>query len=232
MRFPMQTFGVDPALLPADDAGAASAVPVSPRAGGPPAGAGAGDGAGGAGGGGGGGGGGPDNLGGSAAAPVFAETLPADIRGDAAFRDIKDLGGLAKSYLHASKLIGRDPKSVLALPGADDQKAWGEVYDRLGRPPAPDKYQLKAPTLPEGMSVNETLQKNFVAKAWELGFTDKQVGALYDWWNGQGVDAHKSRNRARGPRPRHQCRDAQKRIRRGLRSEDRFGASRAGALRR
>jgi hypothetical protein len=179
MRFPI-SLGAVPLHLPADDAGAAPAPSPSPGGGAPATGGTPV------------GGGGGTPSGGNGSTPVFAETLPEDIRGDAAFRDIKDLGSLAKSYLHAQKLIGRDPKSVLALPGAEDQKGWAEIYDRLGRPPAPDKYQLKAPQLPEGLTVNENLQKNYASKAWELGLTEKQVAGLYEWWNGQGVDAHKA----------------------------------------
>lgn len=122
---------------------------------------------------------------GAAAPPVvaFAEQLPADIRGEAVFRDIKDLDGLAKGYLHAQKLIGRDPKSVLPIPAADDQAAWSEVYAKLGRPEAPEKYAFPDVKLPEGLAIDQTLQTGFAKVAHDLGLSQAQAEKLYGWYN-------------------------------------------------
>ena len=119
-----------------------------------------------------------------AAKPVaFAETLPADIRGEASFRDIKDLDGLARSYLNAAKMVGLDKSRLVAIPGPDDKDGWDKVYAAIGRPEAADKYQFKAPTLPEGLKVDEKLQTAFAGKAHELGITQRQAAGLYEWWN-------------------------------------------------
>ncbi len=125
-------------------------------------------------------------AGASTAAPVaFAESLPEDIRGEAVFRDIKDLGSLAKGYLHAQRLIGHDPKNLLVMPAPDDADAWNGVYARLGRPEKPDGYQLAA--APEGVQPDEALRGTFLAKAHEAGLSNKQADALYSWWNGEAA---------------------------------------------
>jgi hypothetical protein len=116
---------------------------------------------------------------------AFAEQLPEDIRGEAAFRDIKDLGSLAKGYLHAQRMIGRDPSTVLALPGADDAEGWNGVFAKLGRPESPDKYALPEVKLPDGVAIDEGLKKGFLDKAHAAGLSDKQAGALYAWYNQQ-----------------------------------------------
>lgn len=124
-------------------------------------------------------------------APVaFAETLPADIRGEALFKDIKDLEGLSRSYVHAAKMVGLDKASLIALPTTDDEKAWGDVYTRLGRPEAADKYELSKPELPEGFAVNETLQKGFLEEAHKIGLNGKQADALFKWWNKTAAGEH------------------------------------------
>ena len=128
------------------------------------------------------GGGGGANTG--VSSPLaFAETLPEEIRGEAAFRDIKDLGGLAKSYLNATKMIGARPEDVIRLPAADDADGWAAVHARLGRPEAPDKYALTPPKLPDGLTVDDALQGKFAEIAHQAGLTTKQASALYDWYN-------------------------------------------------
>lgn len=125
----------------------------------------------------------PVNAGGGT--PAFAETLPEDIRGEAAFRDIKDLPGLAKSYFNATKLIGARPEDVIRLPtNPDDAEAWSAVHARLGRPESPDKYGFTPPKLPEGVAIDEKLQTGFAGMAHKAGLTTKQASALYDWYNG------------------------------------------------
>lgn len=163
-------------------------------AGGAAAGAGAGGAAGGAGAGAGAGqgaapGGGQGGAGG-AAPVVFADTLPEDIRNEAAFKDIKDLPGLAKGYLHAQRLIGRDPNSVVALPGPEDEAGWNGVYDRLGRPAAPDKYTLGEVKLPEGLQQDERLRTQFLTNAHKVGLNNKQADALYQWYQAEVITAH------------------------------------------
>lgn len=118
------------------------------------------------------------------APPVFAETLPEDIRGDAAFRDIKDLDGLARGYVGQAKLIGIPRDRLLALPAdpADDA-AMAPVYDRLGRPEKADAYQFKTDALPEGVTIDEPTVGWFRDTAHKLGLSQRQAGALFEAWN-------------------------------------------------
>lgn len=119
---------------------------------------------------------------GSAQVP-FAETLPEDIRGEAVFRDIKDLAGLARSYHSAAKMIGGRPQDLIKVPGPDDAEGHAVVWEKLGRPADAKGYELPDPKLPEGVAVDTALRDGFAGKAHELGLTKKQAGALYDWWN-------------------------------------------------
>jgi hypothetical protein len=132
----------------------------------------------------GGAGGGTAGTAAAAPPPAFAESLPEDIRGEAVFKDIKDLGALAKGYVHAQRLIGADPSTVLRLPGADaDQAAWDGVYAKLGRPEAADKYAFSDVKLPEGLAVDDGLKTGFQKVAHQAGLNMKQADALYQWWN-------------------------------------------------
>ena len=107
----------------------------------------------------------------------WKEIVPEDIRNDASLKDIKDITSLAKGYVNSQKLIG----SKLSIPGENDEAAWNTVYDKLGRPEAADKYQVKRPEIPEGMAYNEDLEKQFLPVAHKLGLNNKQVNALVAW---------------------------------------------------
>lgn len=151
----------------ADDAGA----------GGGGAGAGGGSGAQGAGAGGAAGGANGGAAGGDPASD-FLKSIPEDLRADSAFKDIKDVASLAKSYVHAQRMIGYDK---VAIPG---EKATPEevaaFYTKLGRPEKPEGYGIKDP---EGVKINAELKTGFLAKAHELGLSTKQAQGLFGWYN-------------------------------------------------
>jgi len=131
---------------------------------------------------------------------AFADSLPEDIRGDAVFRDIKDLGSLAKGYKNAQQLIGKigaNPDSVVAIPAADDAEAWKAFHNKLGRPETADKYALPDVKLPEGMAIDEKLRTNFTTRAHDLGLSTKQAAGLYEWWNSEMGGQHTAGSQAR-----------------------------------
>lgn len=90
-----------------------------------------------------------------------------------------DAATLAKSYVHAQSLVGKD-KIVLPEEGNDEQ--WAEVYDRLGRPESPDAYELPRPEVPEGVNVeyNEDTEKHFREVVHGLGLNSTQAKKAYE----------------------------------------------------
>lgn len=81
---------------------------------------------------------------------------------------------VVSSYLNLEKLLGADKAGnaiVLPKEGAD-AKEWNAVFDRLGRPGAPDGYKIEAPEQMKDL-VAPTL-----AKYHELGLTKSQGEAL------------------------------------------------------
>lgn len=142
---------------------------------------------GGAGGSGGGAGAGGD--GGTPPPPAdFLTQIPEEIRGEAYFKDIKDIGGLATRAFHQAKLIGVPPEQVIRLAGPDDKAGWDGIWNRLGRPEAADKYQLGDPAkVPDGLTIVPEVKTAFAQKAHELGLSQKQADALYQWQNSQRI---------------------------------------------
>lgn len=83
-------------------------------------------------------------------------------------------------HRNAEKIIGAPAEQVIKLPKDDSPEAWGQVYDRLGRPKTADDYEIPLPQ----QGANEEFAKGFKAKAHEIGLTAKQAKALAEWNNG------------------------------------------------
>lgn len=112
---------------------------------------------------------------------AFINLLPDDLKTDGSLAGFNDVAALAKSYVHARKLIGADASQVLKLPKDDNEESWGAVYSKLGRPEAADKYDAsqfkdKLKNAEELSAWNEIFYKS--------GMTQKQyqavVGAFLD----------------------------------------------------
>src|SRR5947209_19762841 len=63
---------------------------------------------------------------------------------DPSLASIKDVGALAKGYIEGQKFVG----GSIRLPNdkmkpEETEKAWNDIYGKLGRPESADKYDLK-----------------------------------------------------------------------------------------
>jgi hypothetical protein len=104
------------------------------------------------------------------AAPVgFLDSLPDDLRMEPSLRNFTDPASLAKSYVHAQRMIGADK---IPLPGksATDED-WANVWTKLGRPQAPSEYEIKF----ENPVFAENEMEGFRKSAFEAGLNNRQV---------------------------------------------------------
>ena len=69
---------------------------------------------------------------------TWKDSLPDDIKNDPSLQSFKDVDGLAKSYIHAQKMVGSEKVAVPRDDWADSD--WSGHYDALGRPSSPDGY--------------------------------------------------------------------------------------------
>lgn len=130
----------------------------------------------------------------SAQTASWRDQIPEDLRTHPTLRDIKDLGGLAKSYIHAQQMIGVDK-----LPKPKDdwtKEQYDQFYNNLGRPPTPDKYQVPEYKLPEGFPKNDEEVKKFMGVFHEAGLTQKQAQAIMDNWMAHNVELFNKSNQA------------------------------------
>jgi hypothetical protein len=104
------------------------------------------------------------------AAPVgFLDSLPDDLRMEPSLRNFTDPASLAKSYVHAQRMIGADK---IPLPGksATDED-WANVWAKLGRPQAPSEYDVKF----DGIPFADSEIEGFRQSAFEAGLNNRQV---------------------------------------------------------
>ena len=105
-------------------------------------------------------------------------SLSDEIRADKSLENIKDIEGLAKSYVHAQKLVGADKIPVPNKFATD--KDWDAVYQKLGRPENPSGYKYD---LPEDQSINQEALKNFSDQAHKLGLLPGQANGVVKFYN-------------------------------------------------
>lgn len=105
----------------------------------------------------------------------WKEMLPEDIRHELSLDTVRDLPGLAKQFVHAQKMIG---KNKITLPGEHATDSEVDAFHRaLGRPETPDDYQLNVPDEIKG-EFDENLLGQAKKMAHQLGLPQKAFDAL------------------------------------------------------
>jgi len=104
--------------------------------------------------------------------------LSDEIRADKSLENIKDIEGLAKSYVHAQKLVGSDKIPVPNKFATD--KDWDAVYEKLGRPADATGYKYD---LPEDKNLDAEALNNFSTQAHKLGLLPGQANGVVQFYN-------------------------------------------------
>ena len=105
-------------------------------------------------------------------------SLSEEIRSHKSLENIKDIEGLAKSYVHAQKMVGSDKIPVPNKYATD--KDWDAVYEKLGRPKSADGYKYD---LPQDKQVDEASLKEFSNQAHKLGLLPTQANGVVKFYN-------------------------------------------------
>jgi len=104
----------------------------------------------------------------------WRSTLPDELKNDATLQNFKDIESLAKTVVHQQKVLG----SRIPLPKSEQE--YNELYNKLGRPEDPNKYEIKISQDYEQYFKKENLDE-FKNVAHKIGLNNQQVNALIDY---------------------------------------------------
>ena len=123
-------------------------------------------------------------------AKTWKEAISEEFRNDPNIEKFTEIDALAKSYINATQMIGKDKVAVPNKNSTEDQ--WNEVYDKLGRPESADKYSLNAKS--EVVPIDEQAIKQFAENAHQLGLNNKQAQGILEFYknNMEGM-AHQAK---------------------------------------
>jgi hypothetical protein len=108
----------------------------------------------------------------------WKESLSDELRADKSLENIKDIEGLAKSYVHAQKLVGADK---IPVPNKfATEKDWDAVYEKLGRPATPGEYKYD---LAEDHNFDAEALNSFSNQAHKLGLLPGQANGVVKFYN-------------------------------------------------
>lgn len=105
----------------------------------------------------------------------FLTMIPEDIREHPSFGPIKDVENLARSYVNAQRLIGSEKIPMPVNPTDEDLD---NIYNRLGRPEAPEGYEIKA----DGNVITEDVAQQYADIAHQLRLTPQQAQGVLEYY--------------------------------------------------
>lgn len=103
------------------------------------------------------------------------DSAPDEVKGYIQNKGWDDPIKAVTSYQELEKFRGASEDQLLKLPKEDNPEEWAKIYNRLGRPESPDKYEV---ALPEDASIDKGRLDIYAKIAHESGITQKQFEAL------------------------------------------------------
>lgn len=115
----------------------------------------------------------------------WKDLLDDDIKTDPSLTAIKDPKMLAKSYVETKRMVGADK---ILLPNKNSTEAdWDQIFTKLGKPDAPDKYELK---FEDGVPVSDDFTKNLKESMFKAGLNQNQAAKVAEFWQNQVKSSH------------------------------------------
>ena len=104
----------------------------------------------------------------------WKSTLPEDLKNDPTLSNFKDVESLAKTVVHQQKVLG----NRIPIPKTDEERM--EVYNKLGRPEAADKYEVNVPEDYSAFFTQDQISQ-FKNVAHQMGLNQQQVEGLVNY---------------------------------------------------
>jgi len=109
----------------------------------------------------------------------FLKDIDPDLKQSKSLASFKNMNDLAKSYVHAQKMIGKNKMVVPSKNSSPEE--WREAFNKLGLPNELDKYEVQRK---ENSLVDDDFFENFKKTAHEAGILPQQTQKLYEMYEG------------------------------------------------
>ena len=107
----------------------------------------------------------------------LVQSLPDDLRGSPELAKAPDFATLVKNHVNAQALLGRKGVLLPAKGPESDPDGWAAVWDAVGRPPAPDKYELPAES-----GLEPDFETEVRGLFHQLGVSQRQAASFVEWY--------------------------------------------------
>lgn len=119
----------------------------------------------------------------------WKEALPEEFRNDPAMKPITDLQSMAKSYLHAQKMIGKDKAVIPGKHATEDD--WKMFWQQVGHPSNIQDYKLE---LPNDAGFDEGFITQLREQAFNIGILPNQMNKFLNWYSSANKTAVQKMN--------------------------------------
>lgn len=108
----------------------------------------------------------------------WRSSLPQEIRGEESLKNMLTVEAMAKSFVHAQKMIGAEK---VPLPGKHASESdWQQFFQKVGLPETVDKYEVTPPK--DAKFVDESLIKDLKPVAHKLGILPRQLSEVLNFY--------------------------------------------------
>lgn len=101
----------------------------------------------------------------------WKDGLPEDLRNEPSLAGVKNLTTLAKSYVNAQKMVGKNKISIPGENATDDER--NAFFTALGRPATANDYKHDKVEIPEGYQLDDAQVAAFRETAFNIGLSQE-----------------------------------------------------------
>jgi len=124
----------------------------------------------------------------------WKDTLDEDIRGETCLNTVNNISTMAKQFVHAQRMIGKDK---MAIPNENSPESeWDEFYKIGGRPETPGDYNITKPDDFPDELFSTDLANAAQELFYKLGLSKKQAEGLVEFNNNAALAAFTDHNNA------------------------------------
>lgn len=115
--------------------------------------------------------------------------IPEDMKSAPTWGKFKDGEDGLRSVLQSYRNLEQQAGSKYSVPEQGDHEGWQKLYNTLGRPESSEGYEVQFHDLDGKITWNEAYTEGLPKMAHALGFNNRQLQGLIDWYSDTTMQA-------------------------------------------